>query len=599
MEFILMHVKHPRRMGFAALASARAESFPSTSSLRRTATWSILACAMIAFLSARPSFADGPADEPEIVIEGPILVDGELVYPEGARVPRHMTDLERAWWEANPPVLPRGSEIPPTTDVRTVAEYEPMEGILLAWKTWGSASETVVKEIARQITTNAASGGAKVYMVVDSTAWQSTAQTALSSYGVNMSRVEFVVRPLNSIWIRDYGPRYVFIGQVRAIVDHVYNRPRPLDDVFPSHFASVKSHPFYQHQLIHGGGNYHLDANGSGYATQLIWNENTSLTHDQIHDIWADYQNIDTHIFPPFPTSVDSTQHIDMWMQVVADDKVVISDWPNNSGSTQDVICDNAAVFMANRGYTVHRVPARLVSGTHYTYTNVVMCNNLVLIPSYTNTSVSPHNATALAAWQAAMPGKTIVQINSQAIVTSAGVMHCIVMHVPRNLGGFNPTAYLENLRGGETLMPGEQVQIRWLSDDDVGAVNADILLSTDGGETFDTIIASAVPDNGAFTWTVPDVYTTQARIRVRVRDASALTGHDESESNLTIDGAAMVGDVNCDLKVDMNDLPHFVAALLTPDAFTACNLSAADTNGDTLLDGQDIAGFVEALLAP
>lgn len=531
--------------------------------------------------------------------DGPILVDGELVYPEGGHVPRSLTEAEQQYMATHPSAAPRAVTPPPEGPIHCVAEYEPMEGILIAWENATNGIDTILKNMALQITTNAASGGAKVYCVVDTAGEQTSVNSALSSWGVNMSKVSFVVRTTDTIWIRDYGPRYIYLGQCRAIIDHDYNRPRPNDDALPSYFSSIKKHAYYEHQLIHGGGNYHLDANDRSYATELIWNENPGLTHTQVHDIWQDYQNVDTHIFPPFPTSIDSTQHLDMWMQVIADDKVIISDWPNNVGSTQDVICDNAATYMAGRGYTVIRVPARSVSGTHYTYTNVVMCNDLVLVPSYTNATVSPHNSQALAAWQSALPGKTIVQINCQAIVTLAGVMHCIVMHVPVNLGGTNPTAYLQSLRGPETLTPGQMAEIKWISDDDVGAVEADILLSTNGGASYDTIIASATADDGSFMWTVPNVYTNQARIRVVVRDAVFKTGQDQSEADLIIDGAAMPGDLNCDVVLDLDDVPPFTTALIDAGAFTECNIDAADMNGDTNFDGADIAPFVDALLAP
>src|SRR5690606_7482656 len=125
--------------------------------------------------------------------------------------------------------------------------------------------------------------------------------------------------------------------------------------------------------------------------------------------------------------------------------------WPVNQGSVQDVICESAANLLASRGSTVFRTPARLVNGNHYTYTNVVLCNNLVLVPSYTNSLVAPYNAQALVAWQNAMPGRTIVQINCEQMVASAGVMHCIMMHVPEPINGANPAVYLRTLRGGET----------------------------------------------------------------------------------------------------------------------------------------------------
>src|SRR5690606_11297649 len=179
------------------------------------------------------------------------------------------------------------------------------------------------------------------------------------------------------------------------IGDHTYNRPRPLDNAQPSHFKDVLNHAYYEIPLVHGGGNYHLDDTGDGYATRLINNENPGLNETSIRNLWMAYQNLYTRFHNPFPTSVDATQHIDMWMIPIADDAVIISEWPTAPSSTQATICNLAAADFASRGYTVHRVPARTVSGTHYTYTNSVIVNNLVLIPSYTNSFVSGYNATA------------------------------------------------------------------------------------------------------------------------------------------------------------------------------------------------------------
>lgn len=249
----------------------------------------------------------------------------------------------------------------------------------------------------------------------------------------------------------------------------------------------------------------------------------------QVWDVFNDYQNLDVTLFTPFPTNVDSTQHIDMWMQVYGDNQVMISDWPAQSGSTQDNICDAAAVEMAAKGFTVTRIPARHFSNTHYTYTNVVMCNDLVLIPRYTNSTITQYNSQALAAWQAALPGKTIVQVDCQAIVTASGVMHCIVMHLPAHRGGVNPTAYMVTPNGGEILSPGSSVNIEWISDDDIAATSAALEYSTDGGSSWNPI-ASGLSPAGSYNWTVPSSRTNAAMLRVVISDASANTGSDATD---------------------------------------------------------------------
>ncbi|MEM7198895.1 MAG: agmatine deiminase family protein [Planctomycetota bacterium] len=456
-------------------------------------------------------------------------------YPEGAAVPRSLTTAEANWLRTQPLRAPDAVTPPPTGPVDCVAEYEPMSGVLIAWEGPGSWT-SILANMARHITTT---GNADVWVAVDTTGEQTTVRNTLSAAGANMARVRFVVRRTDTIWMRDYGPRYIYQGECRAIVDHTYNRPRPNDNAFSRNFASVRGHRLYELPLVHGGGNYHLDAVARGRTTRLINNENPSLTEAEIDTIWNDYQNLDTTFYDPLPASVDATQHIDMWMQVIADDAVIISDWPFNQGSIQDQICDGAAVSMAAEGFTVHRVPARSVGRTHYTYTNVVLCNDLVLVPSYTNTQVRQHNDEALQAWQAAAPTKTVVQINCQGIVTAAGVMHCIMMHIPAHRGGLDPTAYLINLNGGQTLTPGQRVEITWITDDDVGVDSVDVLLSTDGGATFPTAIATGIPDTGALSWTVPDVCAGDARVRIVARDGQSRTGFDDSDAGFAIINAA------------------------------------------------------------
>ncbi len=479
------------------------------------------------------------------------------VFEEGEAVPRFMTPAELRWVEQNPIVAAqRGATAAPNSDgLRATAEYEPVHGICLAWE--GQASWTnILREMAVHITT---AGEAYVYIACDTTSEANSVMNTLNAAGANMSRVRTMIRSTDSIWIRDYGPRYAYLGDVRIGIDHTYNRPRFLDNAYNSWFVQQLDHGYYELPLVHGGGNYHLNSQTRGFATELIDNENPGLSLADIQDIWFEYQGIQTQITDAYPSFVDSTQHIDMWLQVVGPQAAVISDWPYNVGSTQDQVADGLAAQLASEGWAITRVPARSISGTHYTYTNVVMCNDIVLVPTYTNGSVSFLNQQALDAWAAALPDKTIIPINCQGIVTAAGVMHCITMHIPAHLGGENPTAYLDTLRGGESLDPGESVAIRWLTDaptPDPVPLTISIDLSTDGGQTYSTPIVSGLPDTGIYFWTVPDIGTDQARIRVTAAIDQARTGHASSPANFSITGTPLcTGDADGDGDVDLDDL--------------------------------------------
>src|SRR5688572_2565878 len=299
------------------------------------------------------------------------LLSGLALNEFAADLPRSLTPAEREYLKTNPLGGPGLSAptAPPTGPIDPIAEYEEMEGLVISWVNGHAA---ILGEMSKRVT----DAGGRMYINVASSATQTSATNTLASFGVNMANVTFRQYGYNSVWIRDYGPRYVYEGDVRVITDHRYNRPRPADDVQPNDFALLKQHQYYEiglnsTTLVHGGGNYHLNGAGDAYSTQLIANENPTLTPAQIQQIWSTYQNNNTTITGAFPSSVDATQHIDMWMQIYDDNKVFIGDFANPSGAavTADAVADSTASLMASRGYQVTRLPNYSIGGTHYTFT--------------------------------------------------------------------------------------------------------------------------------------------------------------------------------------------------------------------------------------
>jgi agmatine/peptidylarginine deiminase len=232
-------------------------------------------------------------------------------------LPRGLSLRERQIYRL--PDLSRLPAAPPPVPVRATAEYEPNDGLLVRWGSFNS----LLTEMTVAVTTLDTS--ARMFIVVSGTTQQNSAASTLQTAGANMARVVFIQAPTNSVWMRDYGPRYVNQNGARAIVDHVYNRPRPLDDAIPGVIAQLWSEPKYDIPLTHGGGNFHLFGTRDAYMTELILNENPGLTQQQILDYYQAYQGLNVTLLPAFPTSFDSTQHIDMWMLPVDDDEVIVS----------------------------------------------------------------------------------------------------------------------------------------------------------------------------------------------------------------------------------------------------------------------------------
>ena len=88
---------------------------------------------------------------------------------------------------------------------------------------------------------------------------------------------------------------------------------------------------------------------------------------------------------------------------------------------------------------------------------------------------------------------------------------------------------------GGEVLTPGQQVNIQWQSS---GAISHTVKLSTDGGNTFTDISPQLSGLTQSFLWTVPNLSTTQARIRIAARDILDNRVTDDSNSNFSIQAA-------------------------------------------------------------
>ena len=501
-------------------------------------------------------------------------------------LPRTMTDAEMEWAAKNPAAGFKALTAPPTGPLVSTTEYSPSQAILFGYS--GTTSwKNIIALMAKHITTTA---NTEVWVVVPNSTQLTDMTSRFNTNGVNMAKVRTFTLPLNSIWARDYGPRFIHEGGCRVIVDSTYYSTRPSDDAIPSGLASQLKMTYYATDLYHSGGNYHMGEPDTGYATRLVLNDNPSRTEAQVKDIFRAYYGIFTQLWNQFPFSVDGTGHVDMWFIPVGQKSVIISDWPNNSGSTQDVICDTTAADMISRGWTVTRVPAFLVGGVHYTYTNATICNNVVLIPSYTNSTVSPSNATALAAWQAACPGKTIIQVPNENIISASGAMHCIMMQVPTSTGGENPVTYVKNLNTAQSFDPGATVAVNWISDH-IRAISAvDIQLSTDGGATFTTVAANEAND-GAWTWTVPDLSSTQARIRVLAKDALGNAGGDMNDANLTINGTqARTGDLDGDGFITGGDI-----SVLLLDAGPCAD--PADCPADLDYDGTVGASDISLLL--
>lgn len=343
-------------------------------------------------------------------------------------LPRGLTAWERSVLEYNI----SGATAPPTGYVRAQSEYEFNRGIFIRWGSFNSILTSMVVPLTT------ASKPTMVWIAVTGITQENSARATLQGAGADLDYVEFIYQSCSgtncSVWMRDYGPRFIENNGSLAISDHTYNRPsRTQDNAFPSLVASEWDVPLFDTGLLHGGGNFHLFRNREAFMTSLIFDPeegNPSLSTQDVLDRYADHQGLDLTITQPFPKTFDSTQHIDMWMLPLGDDKVLIGEYTAaQGGGVPRAVTEGVAADMATRGYTVFRTPGWRANSTHFTYTNSVIVNETVLVCQFDG--YPAQNAQAVSVFEEAMPYHDVVPVNCSGIIGSSGAIHCIVKHVP------------------------------------------------------------------------------------------------------------------------------------------------------------------------
>ena len=301
---------------------------------------------------------------------------------------------------------------PPTGTPRFVAEFEPMQGVMIRYPLG------IPTSLVAQMSNNC-----HIYCIAESY-YQSSAQSTFQGAGVNMNNVTFVTAETDSYWVRDYGPWYIFEDKHPAIVDNRYNRPRPYDDEISGVFATFWGIPMYGMNLEHTGGNMMEDGRGHGVSDNLVVQENNN-NETNVRNKMRDYLGIDPYHITIDPQG-DYIAHVDCWGKYLAPDKILIAQLPSSNSHAADY--DSVAAYFARTnccwGYPYHVYRVQEPGGsTLAPYTNSLILNKSVYVPLGSN---SNYNQQALAVYQEALPGYEIVGINSgSAGWYNTDALHC------------------------------------------------------------------------------------------------------------------------------------------------------------------------------
>ena len=391
----------------------------------------------------------------------------------------------------NRPVIQSDDPNPPPGPVRTMAEWEECRGVVITWTSF----ESILSQIV-----NAAQRECLVYIICSDS---NSVKTFLINNNVPTINCRYLVTGFNTIWCRDYGPWAVYSGvaDTMRLIDWIYNRPRPLDDVTPVFIANYLGVPVHQtinppNDLVATGGNFMVDGHGTAFSSRLILIENPGKTETQVNSIENSYMGITRYIkMETLP--YDVIHHIDMHIKLLDEETLLVGQYPPGIADGPQIEL-NLQYILNNfqtcygRPYKVIRIPMPPQNGQYppngdyRTYTNSLIINKTVIIPSYE----LQYDTTAFRIYREAMPGYTIVSIDCNAIIPSLGAIHCITKEI-----GVREPIFISHAGQLNTSITNQPYEVKAYIKTSSGVANAKVYWSTDTSAGFNQLNMTSAAD--------------------------------------------------------------------------------------------------------
>ncbi len=331
------------------------------------------------------------------------------------------------------------------------AEFNRADGVFLSFDEFTSFSPDTIWKVCGEIIKEAAAD-CNVYLLIKNSDKKQIVSEYLVADEVNMDNVVFIEDSMvsgSSIWVRDYGPFYIYEDGKRAINDFVYNT-YPDDENISQNIGKEFDLPLYTSDLLLHGGNFITDGNNICFCSDNITKQNGGLTEEQISEELKQTLNIDSLVVVQ-GIKKGGSGHIDMYCKLLNDTLFIVGEYedPQDGWDDNHKILDDIAELLGSmknldgRSFNVVRIPMPpfiektviinqipIPLPVTYTYTNSLILNNKVLVPVYGYES----DKKALDIYTDLMPGYEIVGVNSDSIIQYLGAVHCLTkLHHSKN----------------------------------------------------------------------------------------------------------------------------------------------------------------------
>jgi agmatine deiminase len=304
------------------------------------------------------------------------------------------------------------------------ADYEPIQQLII---TWDDNYPRYFVDIAA-----AAAGQVDIVVVVDPNMDRVAIGASFAAAGIGSGAVEFLTAPIDSMWLRDFGPLVVRGSDgSRRVVDLRYFEPGA-DDELSARIAQMlwPQWPVKRLNVALEGGNLLADGTGRCVTTALPFAGRSRQQRVHIRSALR-HQFGCRSLVVLDQLDREATGHVDVFAIIPGPGRIVVGAYEQHVDRRNARILDRNARLLRDAGFSVGRIPMPGNGDDRFrTYTNAVPLNGVVLAPVYGDDRA--REAEALAVLAAEFPGRRITPIDATDIIELHGAVHCTTMTVAR-----------------------------------------------------------------------------------------------------------------------------------------------------------------------
>ena len=327
---------------------------------------------------------------------------------------------------------------------RLSGEFEKQSAILLSVSDLQYQHNAILQEIVKK------SAGHNIPLVIlfnDEKQLKSTVKL-LDEIECDLSHVSLYELNLDTIWLRDFGPRLAETENGSVSMDFFYNGQRPKDDRFPTTWGKLSQAKPQKVEWTLQGGNLLSNGKGLALVTTRIFEDNYIRFPNPTQNMNVEYErrkivvegfkkdcNIDQLMILE-PLHPEATRHVDMFATFLAADHVLVAKLdPRKDPSNARILDENAKrlsqIKVDGKPMRVDRIMIPPRQSKYWSpYTNIIFANDLVLMPVY-DSDPPALIRNAVNTYKRLLPGVAVETVNMTSMQKLEGALHCMTSNVP------------------------------------------------------------------------------------------------------------------------------------------------------------------------